>query len=254
MKWQETGGIESVQFTMAMLAVYVAVFGAQFTGANLAVLQLFPWRLGHGEIWRLVTCTLLHGSIIHFAFNMIWFFRFSQAIERWLGPWIALGMYVLFAIGSGAAQALGSGGMAIGASGVVYGMFGFLWVTRRRYDIAAEAVPQQVVQTMLGWLVICVLINHFGGNIANTAHVFGLIFGYLIGYVVVARRRWRIPVVLGTAVLWLALLSLTYRPIWERTLFHMPYLKQQYMWVLMDESQWQEAEDALGRTTPNSVW
>ena len=41
--------ILSAQFTMAMIAVFIAVFGAQFTRANLSALGSYPWRLGDGE-------------------------------------------------------------------------------------------------------------------------------------------------------------------------------------------------------------
>src|SRR5688572_18263907 len=99
MPWQPLDD-ETPMFTYAMMAVFIAVFGAQITHANLAMLHVFPWRVGSGEVWRLVTSTAMHGSILHFVFNMAWFIRFSTAIERWLGPWIAMAMYLLFALGS----------------------------------------------------------------------------------------------------------------------------------------------------------
>jgi GlpG protein len=255
MRWQDTGeGIGVIQFTMAMLAVYIAVFLAEVTQTNLAVLQAFPWRLGHGETWRLLTGTALHGGLLHFGFNIMWFFRFSQAIERWLGPWAALGMYVFFAAGAGAPQAVFSEGFAIGASGVVYGLFGFLWVCRRRYDIAAEIITPPVVQTMIGWLIICAVINRFGGNIANIAHLFGLVFGCLLGLIVVATRRTRWPLIAATALLWAQLVSLTLKPVWEQVIRPVPVINSAYRFVELDEAIWQAMENAHGKIDAARVW
>src|SRR5438309_598893 len=105
MPYQEDNG--PPLFTYAMLATYLAVFAAQFVGANgLTYLEPWPWLLGHGEMWRLITATVMHGSIMHLAFNLIFFLRFCLVIENWLGPWMALLLYALFAAGSCAAQQL----------------------------------------------------------------------------------------------------------------------------------------------------
>ena len=251
MAWQETSD-ETPLFTYAMMAVFVAVFAAQLTGSDLNQLQAYPWRLGRGETWRLITSTTMHGGLLHFAFNMVMFLRFGTAIERWLGPWTAMGLYIFFAVGASAPQALETDGRmfslpdggyvlqlpAIGASGVVFGYFGFLWVVRRRYDIAAEVVTPVTIQAMLGWLAICFLINAtgaFGLSIANSAHVAGLLFGWLVGQAVVARRLHRVPIILGTVLLCAALVSLTLKPVWVRTLANVPLLRDRYRTVLIDE-------------------
>src|SRR5436853_6207874 len=106
MPWQQSrDGLESIPITLALLAIFIGVYIAELNGINTAVLQAFPWRLGHGEIWRLLTSTLVHGGMLHLIFNAIWFFRFNQAVERWLGPVPTLLMYAFFAIGAGAAPA-----------------------------------------------------------------------------------------------------------------------------------------------------
>src|SRR5688572_13605879 len=152
-------------FTYAMLAVYIAFFGAQYTQSNLTQFYAFPWRVADGELWRLITCTFLHGSILHFLFNLALFFRFADVIDNWLGPWGALGLYALYGSSASAAQILMGAGPwgLVGASGVVYGLFGFLWVMSRRRDDAFRAAGGQIAQFLLGWLAICAVINFFGG-------------------------------------------------------------------------------------------
>jgi len=182
-----------------------------------------------GEVWRLVTCTLLHGGIAHLVFNAIWFLRFSTVIDNWLGPWFALALYAMVAASSSAAQLLVSPYVVlVGASGVVYGLFGFLWVMSRRRDDAAMAANRYTVETMLAWLVICEMINYWGGNIANAAHVWGLLLGWLLGQTFVARRRWRIPMAALTLVVWALPVVFTQRPVWDRTLAHVPPFNHWY--------------------------
>jgi GlpG protein len=222
-----------------MLATYVAVFAAEFVGANgLTYLEPWPWLLGRGEMWRLITATLMHGSVLHIAFNLYMFVRFSYVIENWLGPWVNLLLYAVFAAGSSAAQLLISAveyhgpfivySGLVGASGVVYGYFGLLWVLRRRRDDAAEAVSQSTIQYMLAWLAVCFVVNLFGGHIANTAHVAGLGLGWLAGQCFVATRRTRWPIVIGTCIVSCLLPLLTWGPVWHATLAYVPMLNRRF--------------------------
>jgi membrane associated rhomboid family serine protease len=226
MRYQDDHG--PPMFTYAALAAFIAFFGAQYQHFDLTRFFAFPWRVADGELWRLITCTFLHGSLMHIAFNLVLFLRFSTVIDNWLGPWAALFLYALLALSSNAAQLLTSPAGVIGASGVVYGLFGFLWVMSRRRDDAADAANLQVVQTMIAWLAICAVINFFGGAIGNTAHVWGLLVGWLIGQTFVARKRWRIPLVLASVVVWALPLIFIQRPVWDHTLAHVPPFNRWY--------------------------
>src|SRR5438445_16083 len=116
-------------FTFAAMACFIAFFGAEYKHFDVTRFIAYPWRVADGEVWRLVTCTLLHGSIIHLLFNASLFLRFSVVIDNWLGPWFALLLYAMLAMSTSAAQLLVSPYIVlVGASGVVYGFFGFLWV------------------------------------------------------------------------------------------------------------------------------
>jgi len=227
MRYQEDQG--PPLFTYAALAAFIAFFGAEYQRFDLSRFYAYPWRVGDGEIWRLVTCTFLHAGILHIAFNAILFVRFCTVVDNWLGPWVALVFYVFVSLSSNAAELLLDRGVGVvGASGVVYGLFGFLWVMARRRDDAAEAANPQIVQTMLVWLVMCAVINFFGGSIANAAHVMGLLLGWMVGQTWVARRRWRIPMAVATLVVWAIPLVFIQRPVWDRTLAYVPPFNKYY--------------------------
>jgi membrane associated rhomboid family serine protease len=226
MRYEEDDGFP--MFTFAMMAVLIAFFAAQFKGFDLTKFYEYPWRVADGQAWRLVTSTFLHGSVIHILFNLSLFFRLSRVVDNWLGPWAAMLLYSACAVSSGAAQLLVSPVGAIGASGVVYGFFGFLWVMSRRRDDAAEAVTRHTIETMLGWLGVCAVVNLFGGSIGNTAHIWGLLVGWMVGQCFVARRKVRPWMIVATAAVWALPVVLVQRPVWEATLGRVPFVNRGY--------------------------
>lgn len=227
MRYQEDQG--PPLFTMAIVAVFLAFFGAEYKHFDLSRFFSFPWRIAEGQYWRLITCTFLHGGLIHIIFNTSLFVRFSSVIDNWMGPWVAMLMYAFIAPSSSAAQLLvGGGPFLMGASGVVYGLFGFLWVMGRRRDDAAEAANRHIIETMVAWLFICAVINYFGGSIGNTAHGYGLLLGWMLGQTFVARRALRVPWALGTLVVWALPLVFLQPPVWNVTLGRVPPFSRWY--------------------------
>jgi GlpG protein len=151
-----------------------------------------------GQPWRFVTPMFLHGDEFHLAFNMLWIFFLGSAIERLHGSLFL----VLLTVGTQVAgmllqvllpdadflpEALHGSPFAIGASGAVYGLFGFLWVRPALDpDYPIHLVPTNVV-LMLGWLVLC--MTPLIPNVANGAHLGGLGAGILAAMVAHAIGR-----------------------------------------------------------------
>ncbi len=154
-----------------------------------------------GEVWRLVTPTFMHGNTFHLAFNMIMLYFFGAAIERLHGS-LFMGLLVLVTGIAGMltqvmlpdpeslpAILIGLAGtpFAIGASGAVYGLFGFLWIR----PVIDPAYPIRMVPInvtiMLGFLVFCMTPMMKG--IANGAHLGGLIAGMLAALVAFGHHR-----------------------------------------------------------------
>lgn len=146
-----------------------------------------------GEAWRFVTPMFLHGDTFHLAFNMLMFFFFGSVIERLHGSWFLLlltmgtqiaGMMlqVMLPDADYMPEALRGSPFAIGASGAVYGLFGYLWI-RPTVDpgYPIHMVPMNVA-VMLGWLVAC--MTPLFPNVANGAHLGGLFAGILAAVIV----------------------------------------------------------------------
>ncbi|MCA9137080.1 MAG: rhomboid family intramembrane serine protease [Planctomycetales bacterium] len=148
-----------------------------------------------GEVWRLITPMFLHGNTFHLAFNMMGMFFLGSAIERLQGSLFVALLFVttgvfgtLFNVSlpppdalPSILQGLGGSPRLIGASGAVYGLFGYLWIRplmSPKYPI--RMMPSNVA-TML---VATVFMIFFVPGIANGAHIGGLIAGVIIAAVV----------------------------------------------------------------------
>lgn len=155
-----------------------------------------------GEIWRLVTPMLIHLSPFHLLFNMIWLFQLGQLVERRYG-WRRLALLILITAAisnfvqctvplqfDGTAPGLLENGTLVtglgGMSGVVYGLFGFVWI-KSMYDRSSGFfLPQATIVLMLVWLVFCMVPGLterlLGTSVANWAHGVGLAIGMAVAY------------------------------------------------------------------------
>lgn len=134
----------------------------------------------NGQVWRLFTPMFLHFSILHLLFNMMWLRDLGGVIEARRGKWKFLLLVLAIAGVSNAAQGLWSGPSFGGMSGVVFGLFGYVWMQSRFVPSSGFFVPRNLVMLMLLWMFLC--YTGFVGHIANAAHTVGLIVGMIAGY------------------------------------------------------------------------
>lgn len=151
--------------------------------------------LSEGQWWRLVSPMLLHFGVLHLAMNSLWYWELGRRIEVRQGPWMLLGLTLLYSVVSNLAQHFTSGPSLFGGlSGVLYGLLGHLWLYQWLAPNRVYALPKGVLVMMLVWLVVCLtgVIDQIGfGQIANAAHVGGLLIGCLTGLLggALARRK-----------------------------------------------------------------
>jgi GlpG protein len=134
----------------------------------------------NGQVWRIISPNYLHLGILHLVFNMYWLYRFGGDIESRKGSFFLLLMLVVIGVGSNVAQALIESPFGGGMSGVVYGLFGYVWM-KSAYDPGSGFhMPGYTVVVFIIWFFAC--FTGFLGNIANTAHGAGLVIGVVWGY------------------------------------------------------------------------
>lgn len=141
--------------------------------------------LASGQWWRLVTPMLIHFGILHLAMNGMWYWELGRRIELRQGSINLLGLTLLFSLVSNYAQYFFGGPSLFGGlSGVLYGLLGHCWIYQLLSPNPAYRLPRGVLVMMLVWLVLCLsgLVSMIGfGEIANAAHVGGLVMGCLTG-------------------------------------------------------------------------
>ncbi|OGV60175.1 MAG: hypothetical protein A2283_19615 [Lentisphaerae bacterium RIFOXYA12_FULL_48_11] len=149
-------------------------------GESKQSLNMLP-EIFAGEIWRLFTPIFLHFGPLHLLFNMLWLKDLGTAIEKRHSSLVLAILIMAIASASNLAQYLVRGPSFGGMSGVVYGLFGYIWM-QSRYNISSGFhLDKQIVIMMIAWFVLC--LSGLAGPIANTAHGVGLLSGMVIGYI-----------------------------------------------------------------------
>ena len=133
-----------------------------------------------GEIWRLFSNFFLHGGIFHIVFNMIMLYSLGRVLEQIHGSMFLLVLLVSCTISGTMVQILlppdlGGSAFSIGASGGIYGLFGYLWIRPQVDASYPYRLPQQTIMLMIVFLFLC--MTGILGDIANGAHVGGLAAG-----------------------------------------------------------------------------
>jgi GlpG protein len=182
---QRTYGPGRLTVTLILACVLVSFlsgFGSQtgpieglFISESLSKLGGWLPEVRAGQVWRLFTPILIHFGIAHLLFNMLWLFQLGSMIEGLQGSLRLAALIAVIAVGSNLAQYIvvnaGFGGM----SGVVYGLFGYIWIKSRFDPLSGYFIDAQSVILMTVWFVLC--FTGLVGPIANLAHAGGLAIG-----------------------------------------------------------------------------
>ncbi|NTW13260.1 MAG: rhomboid family intramembrane serine protease [Anaerolineales bacterium] len=155
--------------TQALLQVDVPV--AFFIKANDLIRE--------GQLWRLLTPALVHGSFAHIGFNMYALFSFGTSLERYFGRGRFLTLYLLGAFAGNVASFLFSDAYSLGASTAIFGLIGAeaVFLYRNRKLLAGQ------FRSAIGNVLFIIAINLFlvGSlpGIDNWGHIGGLLGGLM---------------------------------------------------------------------------
>ena len=130
------------------------------------------------ELWTLITSFFVHANFMHLFNNILGLLIFGSTAEKYYSKWQYLMIYFISGLSgsffSFILSPINSGGL--GASGVVYGLMGAVLIlvpkeNRRLYLYSAI-------------YVIYSIIYSFTPGIGTWAHIFGLIAGFGIGFII----------------------------------------------------------------------
>lgn len=148
----------------------------------LALGALVPALVAEGEAWRLLTSLFLHSGFAHLAMNMISLYFLGSFAEVSFGRGRFLALYFISGIAGGLAYLYfgAFNSPAVGASGAIFGLLGGV------FGFAIRRGTFSMRNPIINQLLILTAINLFLGatipNVSNTAHIGGLVGGFVFGY------------------------------------------------------------------------
>jgi len=170
---------------LALLGIYFAIelltgalddpFGLLRLGANA------PALIEDGQYWRLISANFLHGGWVHIFFNGMALYFLGLMVEKLLGSWRFLLIYLSSAIaGALGSWWVGPGPLSVGASTAIFGLIGAFLVIHLRYW---RQLPSPFRQSKKWWLMIITLnagLPIVVPAIDYAAHAAGLAAGGLL--------------------------------------------------------------------------
>jgi membrane associated rhomboid family serine protease len=170
--------------TRAILITCISIFVLSLLLGSFALaFGMIPAAIAQGEWWRLLTSTLLHGSILHLLFNMYALYWLGPQLERSLGHVRFAALYILSALGGSVASYWFSDlrTVSVGASGAIFGL------------ITATIVIGREMRTDVSQLVVLlglnVIIGFLQSGIDWRAHFGGAITGAAIAFIYTKGNR-----------------------------------------------------------------
>ena len=177
--------------TLTLIVINVLVFVLQqFPNSSWFIEKFYFSRyisptfveISDGQLWRLLTPIFLHFGIWHILFNMLWLYSLGNQLEQRDSSRYLLVFVVVSGILSNLAQYLIDGPGFGGFSGVVYGLLGYVWMQVRFNPRRGYTIDNFTIIFMVCWLILGIV--GMLGNVANSAHVFGLVTGLVWGLIV----------------------------------------------------------------------
>ena len=148
--------------------------------------------LGSLRLWQPLTYMFLHGGFGHILFNMLALWMFGVELERMWGTRFFLKYYFVCGLGAAATTMVLSflpfsvfdhlyTALTVGASGAIYGIllaYGLYFPNRPIYIYFVFPVPAKYFVMIMGGISLLSSLGG-GGGVAHTAHLGGLVVGYL---------------------------------------------------------------------------
>ena len=169
---------------LILIMFIVELFYTAHFGEKGIIILGAKWNEGitKGEYWRFFTCALLHGNLMHLFLNLAGLYIFGRELESIYGSIKFLLICLLTNWGSTLTSYEFSSGIAIGASGIVFGIIGCLisfYFSQKGKVTGAD----YKFKSMYTLVIINLVLGFMMPRIDNSAHIGGILTGLLSGWI-----------------------------------------------------------------------
>lgn len=176
---RQTGKITAV--VMLLCTILFVFTGQGYNDLTLMPLLFFSSTVDMMDLsqaWRWFSPSFLHYGVFHFLFNLGAWWIFGGMIERLQSGSRLFMVLLLSSFASNTIQFLFTGNNFVGLSGVVYGIFGYLWL----YIKLTPNAPFRIPPAMFIFILVTLALGFLDFlPVANHAHLSGLIMGAVLG-------------------------------------------------------------------------
>lgn len=165
------------------IGVFCALFFAVellnfFSARSLSSFGILPRDLA--SIWHILTAPFIHGSFSHFFSNIVTLAVFSFLLLQYgKQRFLVITALLIFLTGI-LVWIFGRPASHIGASGLLYGYFGYLVLA----GFLGKSLRQLIISLLVGFFYISLLWGVFPvqARISWESHLFGLLAGFFLAY------------------------------------------------------------------------
>lgn len=140
------------------------------------------------ELWRFTTSIFLHGGFPHLLYNLFALVLFGSVLEKYIGSKKFLLVFFVTGILANLIS-VNFYESSLGASGAIFGIIGALVLIRPLLVVWAFGLPMPMFLAGTLWAFGDVIGIFVPSNVANIAHLSGMFFGLVFGWI----YRERIP-------------------------------------------------------------
>lgn len=175
-----------INVSVFLLQIIFRVFGSRDFDMYLGLVPVFityDWML-----WQFVSYMFLHSTdppFFHILFNMLTLFMFGNELARYWGSRRFLTYYLITGVGAGICSWLVATHVQtviVGASGAIYGLllaYGMTYPNRVVYLNFLLPIKVKWLVLVMGAIAFLSSIVGADSDIANIAHLGGMVVGYL---------------------------------------------------------------------------
>src|SRR3989338_3140267 len=190
--------LQLLLLTVILFIVFSLLMAKEIISVDSVAIK--PSNVFEGKyLWTFLTSIFMHAGVFHLFANMLSLLSLGSLVERLIGPKRYLLFYIFSGLFAGLLFVLSSlfltsdaGLYAVGASGALFGLVGFLIIITPDLPLYVMFIPIPVKMKYAGPGILIILwLISVAGNIpiGNTAHLGGLVAGLIYGLYM--RKKYR---------------------------------------------------------------